>query len=140
MIEIKVKKIKEISKTPQKNHSSDAGWDLFSVENIIIPKQSRAIISTGISTEIPEGYCALIWDRSSMGSKGFHRFAGVIDCSYRGEWKVILCNFSQTNHEIKSGDKIAQAIIQKVEDVLFIEVDELSDTERGKKGFGSSGR
>lgn len=140
MLEIKVKKMNSLAKLPEKNHSSDAGWDLFSSQRIVLLKKRRSVISTGISTEIPEGYCALIWDRSSMGLKGVHRFAGVIDSSYRGEWKIIIYNSSQTHHQIEVGDKIAQAIIQKVEDISFIESDELSNTERGEQGFGSSGR
>ena len=140
MLEIKVKKLNSLAKLPEKNNSSDAGWDLFSSQKKVLLKKQRSVISTGISTEIPEGYCALIWDRSSMGLKGVHRFAGVIDSSYRGEWKIIIYNASQTNHQIEVGDKIAQAIIQKVEDISFIESYELSNTERGKQGFGSSGR
>ena len=64
----------------------------------------------------------------------------MIDSEYRGEWKVILFNHSNNDYKINKGDKIAQAIIQKVEDVSFLDVDSLSDSERGEKGFGSSGK
>ena len=95
---------------------------------------------TGIAVEFPEGYVALLWDRSGLGSKGIHRLAGVIDSGYRGEWKVVLLNTTKEPFEIKKGDKIIQCIIQKFEPVEILEVDELSNSQRGEKGFGSSGR
>lgn len=99
------------------------------------------IFKTGIACQTEPGWAALLWDRSGMGAvKHIHRFAGVIDtATYRGEWLVALMNFDNEPHIIKAGDKIVQAIIQKVEDCRVIEVAELSDTERGTKGFGSSG-
>ena len=75
-----------------------------------------------------------------MGSRGIHRLAGVIDSAYRGEWKVVLANLTDSPYEIRHGDKIAQALIQKVESVSFVEAEELSYSERGESGFGSSGR
>jgi len=140
MIKILTKKLNKLSITPKKNHDSDAGWDLFSVEKITLQPHSQATIPLGISTLIPEGYCALIWDRSGMGSRGIHRLAGVIDSAYRGEWKVVLANLTDSPYEIRHGDKIAQALIQKVESVSFVEAEELSYSERGESGFGSSGR
>tara|TARA_A100001201_G_scaffold89725_2_gene78619 strand:+ start:755 stop:1201 length:447 start_codon:yes stop_codon:yes gene_type:complete len=137
---IKVKALDEKATVPQKSHPSDAGFDIFTTESHTIKSGESHLFSTGIACEIPSGYCALLWDRSSLGSKGVHRLAGVIDSSYRGEWKVCLINLSDKDYEVESGDKICQAIIQKVEYFDFDPVDELSDTDRGQGGFGSTGR
>ena len=88
---------------------------------------------------IPWGYAGLIWDRSSMGVKGLHRFAGVIDSDYRGEIKVCIHNASQKSYTISEGDKIAQLVVQAIPSFFLREVDSLEGTERGGKGFGSSG-
>jgi dUTP pyrophosphatase len=89
---------------------------------------------------IPEGYVGLIWPRSGMAYKyGLDVFAGVIDSGYRGDIGVILYNSQYNSYEINKGDRIAQILIQKVEDFELVEVDDLEDSQRGKGGFGSSG-
>ena len=148
---LKVKKLTSSAKLPEKAHLSDAGFDIFTTEDYNLKPGETHLFDTGIACELPIGYCALIWDRSGLGSKGIHRLAGVIDSSYRGEWKVALVNLSNLNHtasvlqeqsayKVKAGDKIAQVIIQKVEPFSTVEVDELSETNRGDSGFGSTGR
>jgi len=98
------------------------------------------MFSTGISVEFPVGYVALLWDRSGLGSKGIHRFAGVIDSGYRGEWKVILINTTDKPFTIEAGDKIIQCVLQAFEPVVIKEALELAQSQRGAKGWGSSGR
>ena len=98
------------------------------------------MFSTGIAVEFPPIYVALLWDRSGLGSKSIHRLAGVIDSTYRGEWKVILTNLSSKTYLVKKGDKIIQCILQKYEDPEITEVSSLSETTRASEGFGSSGR
>jgi len=138
---IKVKKLVPHAVLPSYAHDGDAGMDLYSAENYLINPGEKQIISTGIATEFPKGYVALIWDRSSLAAKqGLTVLAGVIDYSYRGEWKVVLFNTSKNPYQIKRGDKIAQALIQPVYNPKIIEVQELSNTERGKNGFGSTGK
>lgn len=139
---IKVKLLSEDAKVPTKAHSSDAGWDIYA-SGLAQPVHShkRRLISTDISIAIPDGYCGLIWPRSGLSVKnGIDVLAGVIDSGYRGEIKVCLLNTSDQIVHIHPGDRIAQLIIQKVEDVEFLEVESLDDTDRGEGGFGSSGK
>jgi dUTP pyrophosphatase len=99
-------------------------------------------VDTGIAIEIPEGYYGMIVPRSSISKTGLilSNSCGTIDCGYVGPitFKFLIINNSQTQYE--SGDRIGQIIIRKLEDVEFIEVDELGDSERGAGGFGSTGR
>ena len=87
-----VKLLHDSAKPPTKGHINDAGWDLYAFETVSIPAGATVLVSTGIAMAIPKGYAGLIWDRSSMGVKGLHRHAGVVDCNYRGEVKVCLHN------------------------------------------------
>ncbi len=108
--------------------------------------QQRKLFRTGLQIAIPEGYGCIIKDRSGLSVKGgLHVVAGVIDSSYRGEWMICLTNLNSntgTNYwtTVTEGDRIAQAIIIPEYQLDFIEVDELSETWRGEKGFGSSGK
>jgi dUTP pyrophosphatase len=125
---------------PQYAHKGDAGADLKAVETQAIAPRSRKLIATGVSLELPEGYAGLIWPRSGLAVKlGLDSGAGVIDSHYRGEIKVLLFNHSDDEIHIKSGDRIAQLIIQKVETVEFVSSDRLSETTRNTSGFGSTG-
>ena len=126
--------------TPTKSNTTDAGYDLYSVNDVAIPKGYHALINTVIAIEIPKGYVGLIWDRSSLGVKGIHRHAGVIDCGYTGEVKVCLHNTSAVTYDIKKGDRIAQLIIQEAPHYELNEVQELGETDRSVGGFGSTGR
>lgn len=138
-MKIKIKKLHPNAIIPSYAHEGDAGIDLYSIENLILKPNHRAKIKTGISIEIPKGYVSLIWDKSGIGSKGIKTLGGVIDCNYRGEYIVILINLSSKNFEIKKGQKIAQLLIQKVENPKMEIVNNLSETLRGSKGFGSTG-
>ena len=102
--------------------------------------QAAVLVSTGISMAIPEGYVGLIWDRSSMGVKGVHRHAGVIDSGYRGHIKVCLHNTSKDTYHVEYGDRIAQILIQQAANFNLEEVESLDHTERGEGGFGSTGK
>lgn len=135
-----VKKLTDSSHVPTKGHPSDAGWDLYANENIQLWPEETKLISTGIAMSLPKGFVGLIWDRSSMGVKGIHRHAGVIDSSYRGEVKVCLHNTTGELYKIKSGDRIAQLLIQETPIFRLHEVEELDSTERGSGGFGSTGK
>ncbi len=122
-----------------------AGMDLraFINEDIILKPLERKLIPTGLYIELPEGYEAQIRPRSGLAFK--HGLTvlntpGTIDADYRGEIKVILVNLSNDNFTIKSGERICQMIISKHETVKLVEVDVLSDTERGAGGFGHTGK
>jgi dUTP pyrophosphatase len=125
---------------PKYAHTGDAGADLQALENKCIAPRSRELVATGVSIELPEGYVGLIWPRSGSAIKlGLDSGAGVIDSHYRGEIKVLLFNHSDEEIRIRSGDRIAQLIIQKVEAAKFIFSDQLNKTARNKAGFGSTG-
>ena len=128
------------AKPPTKGHMNDAGWDLYAFETISIPAGATVLVSTGIAMSIPKGYSGLIWDRSSMGVKGLHRHAGVVDCNYRGEVKVCLHNTTKEPYHIERGDRIAQILIQEAPTFIQHVVNELDSTDRGDGGFGSTGK
>jgi len=136
---LKVKKLDPEAILPKYAHAGDAGLDLFSCEAIVLKPGERKLISTGISTEVPEGYVSLIWDKSGIAASGIKTMGGVIDCHYRGEYKVVMLNTSDEDYEIKKGQKIAQLLIQPIMSVEVKEVSELSETERGTGSFGSTG-
>ena len=137
---LKVKKLHPDAKLPKRGSVSAAGLDLYSLEDVELKPQERKLISTGIAVEIPEGYFGLIKDRSGFAVKhGLHCLAGVVDSDYRGEVKVVLINLGNEPVKIEKHTRIAQMIIIPYLDVKVVEVDELSDSERQDKGFGSTG-
>jgi len=140
-MQLKIKKLNSEAIVPHYAHQDDAGFDLFSINDIEIPPRSRAQVSTGIAMEIPAGFVGLIWDKSGLSHKhGLKTLGGVIDAGYRGEVKVGLINLSAETYLLAKGHKVAQMIIQQKETCEIIEVDELSDTSRGEGGFGSTGK
>lgn len=139
IMEIKVKKLDPEAKLPTYANPSDAGMDLFSIEDITINPGELHKVKTGISIELPDGYVSLIWDKSGIASKSIKTFAGVIDSGYRGEYMIALMNLGKQEYKIEKGDKIAQVLIQKVEHPDVLVAEELSKTSRGAGGFGSSG-
>ena len=141
MKQIKIKLLSNFAKIPTKTNEEDAGWDLYSTQEVLIAPGCRAIISTGISAEIPDGYVGLIWPRSGLSIKqGSDILAGVVDATYRGEIKVCIHNCDKlSDMHILPGDRIAQILFQEIPKFELVEVEELSETQRGGKGFGSSG-
>lgn len=138
---LKVKKLVPEAKLPSRAQQGDAGLDLYSAEDmVIVPKELR-VVGTGIALEIPHGSVGLVWDKSGLAAKGgIKTMGGVIDAGYRGEIRVVLVNLGTVPHGIVAGDKIAQLLIQKVELPAIEEVSDLSDSERGEGGFGSTGK
>ncbi|MEI7719490.1 MAG: dUTP diphosphatase [archaeon] len=139
-MKIKIKKLHPDAKLPVYAHQGDAGMDLFSVEDKIIKAGEREIIGTGIAMEYQEGFCTLIWDRSGLAvNNGITLLGGVVEPSYKGEYKVIMLNTSKQDYEVKKGQKIAQVLIQPVVYAEIEETSQLSESSRGKNGFGSTG-
>lgn len=154
MLDILFKRLHPSAKQPIKNHQSDAGFDFFCVRdetfykdgpdtNLVYTKYlgigDRHLFHTGIAIELPLGYCLYFIDRSGMGGKRIiHRTGGLIDETFRGELLVSLINLSREKQYIHEGDKIIQGILISVPQARFMEVQELSQTERGEKCFGSS--
>lgn len=136
---LKIKKLHPSAEVPEFAREGDAGLDLFAIEGVSVGAGERVSISTGIAMEIPENHVGLIWDRGGVSfKKGLKVIAGVVDSGFRGEIKVIMANISSEPVEIMQGDKIAQMIIQPFERPEIEISNELSQTERGDKMFGSS--
>lgn len=135
-----VQRLNEYAKLPTRSHRTDAGLDLYSIEDVEIEAFTLAKIHTGIAIQLPDNTYGQITDRSSMGSKSIHVFGGVIDHGYRGEIVVLLYNADQDVHVISKGDKIAQLIIINIQHSTVMEVDSLDNSPRNKKGFGSTGK
>lgn len=139
-MKVRIKKIHEKAILPHYDYTGDAGLNLYAIEYKTLTPGERYLFGTGIAFEIPEGYVGLVWERSGLSNKhGLIVLGGVIDSGYRGEIRVGLFNSSKKFYIVKAGDKIAQMLIQQVVSVDVEEVDELSDTGRGKGGFGSTG-
>ena len=142
-MELKVKRLTESAILPTKNKPGDVGYDVYADEDINRTSDKSETIKTGIAIELPEGYGALLVGRSGRTSQTPLRVnLGVIDNGYRGELHVmndILTNGSRTIETFKKGDKIAQLIIIPIIELEVTEVETLSDSNRGDRGFGSSG-
>ena len=143
MVEVLITRSDSDMPLPSYAKSGDAGADLGSSENVVIAPGERALVSTGISIALPEGFAAFVHPRSGLAIKhgvGIVNAPGTIDAGYRGEIKVIVINHDLTSHyEIKRGDRIAQLVVQRVEQAEFCEVDALPESDRGSGGFGSTG-
>jgi dUTP pyrophosphatase len=122
----------------------DAGADLVTRIDVTIKPGERVLVPTGISLALPKGYVALVHPRSGLAIKhgiSLVNTPGTVDAAYRGEVACILINHDLTNEvSFKKGDRIAQLVIQKVEEADFIEVEELPGSDRGAGGFGSTGK
>lgn len=140
-MELKIAKLHPDAIMPAYAHDTDAGMDLFCAEAITIAPQQRVQVSTGIAMEIPDGYVGLIWDKSGISHKhGIKTVGGVIDAGYRGEIKIGVVNMSDQSYTFEVGHKVAQLLIQKIEQPIIIEVNQLSESARGDNGFGSTGK
>ena len=142
---VRFKKLSDGAKAPVYSSASAAGADLFACIDLPLtfaPGETVAV-PTGIACELPEGTVGLVCARSGMATKRGLAPAnkvGVIDSDYRGEIAVGLCNLSDEPFTIRPGDRIAQLVVTPCPPVSFLPAEELSETERGAGGFGSSGR
>lgn len=135
-----VKKLDPEAKIPERAHTSDAGLDLFTLDQGVVEINETIILRTGIAMAIPEGYVGLIWDKSGLAANyGLTCLGGVIDAGYRGEIMIKLANLGTEAYTITKHQKIAQLLIQPVALPQLEEVKELDETERGDAGFGSTG-
>lgn len=140
MIDVKV--LKSFGgQRPTYETSQSAGADVRSTEYVTIPAHGRALVRTGLKVAIPEGYEIMVRPRSGLAlKKGITvlNTPGCVDADYRGEIGVILFNTTNEDFEVQPGDRIAQLILNKVEQINWIEVEELDETKRGDGGFGST--
>lgn len=139
-MQVRIQKLDQNAVMPTYAHPGDAGMDIYSNEDVAIAPHGRLAVKTGIAMAVPEGYVALVWDKSGRALKeGLTTMAGVVDSGYRGEVMIVILNTSSTNIEIKKGQKLAQILVQPVASPELIEVDSLDDSSRGAGGFGSTG-
>lgn len=166
-MKVKIKKVTESAVLPTKAHATDAGYDLYA-DSMDYDASGNTVYGTGVAVEIPQGYVGLVFPRSSIAKKDLllSNAVGVVDSGYRGE---IMAKFKPTHisanpiklwwqlcvkrkhtldfntlsihrDEYKLGERIAQLIIMPYPEIEFEEVDELSDSDRGEGGYGSSGK
>ena len=142
---IRVKKLNPSAQLPTYGSAEAAGADLYAClsEPVTIQPGQTAWIPTGIALEVPKGCAGLVYARSSMGVKRGLAPAnkvGVIDSDYRGEIRVVLLNHGKEAQTVVHGERVAQFLITPVLTPSYVEAEELSDTDRGAGGFGSTGK
>lgn len=138
-------KVKAEGQLPSYGTDYSAGMDIYcnNSEKIVLKKGEMAKVETGLRVEIPQGFFGAVYPRSSAGTKlrvALANTTGIIDSDYRGEIKLFIVNQGENEVEINKGDRLVQMVIQPYIKVNIIEVDELTESERGNKGFGSTGR
>ncbi len=144
-LNVRFRRVSELAHFPTRGSSAAAGYDLYAAlaEPVHILPHTTVSIDTGLQFEIPEGYFAAIFARSGIAAREGLRPAncvGVCDSDYRGNYIVALHNDSDTERIVTPGERIAQMVVLPYLSVRFEETDQLSDTERGAGGFGSTGR
>lgn len=140
-MKIKTIKVHKNAVLPKLAHPSDAGWDLYSVEDVILKKGIVTLVKTGLSMEIPDGYEVQIRPRSGLALKRgvfMVNAPGTIDAGYRGEVGLILSVIGEDQF-FPSGTRLGQAVIASLAEGEFIWADHLSDSDRSTGGYGSSG-
>ena len=142
---IRVKKLHPMAKLPTYGSAEAAGADLYACleEPVTIDPGETAWISTGIALEVPKGCAGLVYARSSLGAKRGLAPAnkvGVIDSDYRGEIRVVLFNHGKVPQVVENGERVAQFLITPVLTPPYVEVEDLSQSDGGVGGFGSTGR
>ena len=139
-MKIKIKKLNKEAKLPHYALSGDVGMDLYSMEEVTIPPMGQYRFFHGFALEFPEGFGALVNDKSSISKAGLHTMGGVFDAGFRGEYNTHLVNLSDKPYTVEKGDKVSQLIIFPVAIAQLEEVEELSTSERGTGSFGSTGK
>lgn len=144
-MQIKIKKLRENANIPTRGSAAAAGYDLYAcIENAVtIKPHTTEKIGTGLAIAVPDGYFGAIFARSGLAAKQGLRPAncvGVADSDYRGEYIVAIHNDTDAEQIVETGERIAQLVVMPYLAVEFEEVEELSETERGAGGFGSTGK
>jgi len=143
-MEILVQRLDAGVPLPSQAHPGDAGLDLHAAEDVTLKPGERASVATGIAVAIPDGYAGFVVPRSGLAARygiGVVNAPGLIDCGYRGEIRVLLVNLDPSEAvELRRGERIAQLVIQPVEQPSLREATELPPSARGEGGFGSTGR
>jgi len=143
MLRVNVKLLSnDILLMPERKNVGDSGFDLKAAHDEVIEPHKWKLIKCGFSMEMSEGYEGQVRSRSGLALKSgmfVLNEPGTLDSSYRGEVGVILANYSDKTFEVKKYDRVAQLVFQQIPEVVLIQVNELSDSQRGMGGFGSTG-
>jgi dUTP pyrophosphatase len=141
-VELPIRRLRDDAVVPERAYAGDAGLDLAACERVELAPGGRATVGTGLAVAIPEGYAGFIQPRSGLAAKNgitIVNTPGLVDSGYRGELKVILLNTdSNDTFVVEPGMRIAQLVVMLVPGVAPVEVEELPESERGVRGFGSS--
>jgi len=142
VIELSIQRLRTDAVVPTRAYAGDAGLDLASCERVELGPGERATVATGLAVAIPDGYAGFVQPRSGLASRHgitIVNTPGLVDSGYRGELKVILLNTDATEvFVVEPGMRIAQLVVMQVPGIDPVEVDELPESERGVRGFGSS--
>ena len=144
-LEIRIVRLDPDLPLPAYARTGDAGADLVAREDAVLAAGGgRAVVPTGVAVAIPEGYAGFVLPRSGLAvghGVTVLNAPGLVDQGYRGELRVALVNTDATlDYVVRRGDRIAQLVVQRVEEAAFVEVAELPSSERGEGGFGHTGR
>jgi dUTP pyrophosphatase len=144
MIELAIRRLREDAILPERAYVGDAGLDLAACERHELGPGERAVVPTGLAVAIPEGYAGFVQPRSGLASRHgitIVNTPGLVDSGYRGELRVVLLNTDRSEpFVVEPGMRIAQLVVLPVPEVELVEVEELPESERGVRGFGSSSR
>jgi len=142
VIDLPITRLREDAVLPRQAYDGDAGFDLASCERVTLGPGERALVGTGLAVAIPEGYAGFVHPRSGLAARhgiSVVNSPGLVDSGYRGELRVVLLNTDANDpFTVEPGMRIAQLVVLPVPPVSLIEVDELPESERGVRGFGSS--
>ncbi len=143
MIEVPLRRLSEQAVVPTYAHPGDAGADLCTTVDVRLRPGERALVPTGVAVALPPGYVALVHPRSGLAARcglSIVNSPGTVDAGYRGEIKVLLINLDPRDDIVLDrGDRVAQLVVQQVEQARFVEVEQLPDSTRGVGGYGSTG-
>ena len=142
MIELAVRRLRDGAVVPDRAYAGDAGLDLAACEKVELRPGERAVVGTGIAVAIPDGYAGFVQPRSGLAARhglSVVNAPGLIDSGYRGEIRVVLLNTDRLEpFVVEQGMRIAQLVVLPVPELAIVETDELPESERGVRGFGSS--
>ena len=142
MIELPIRRLRPDAVLPQRAYGGDAGLDLAACERVELGPGERATVPTGLAVAIPEGYAGFVQPRSGIAMRNgitIVNSPGLVDSGYRGELQVVLLNTDQRDpFVVEPGMRIAQLVVVPIPDVELVELEELPESERGVRGFGSS--
>jgi dUTP pyrophosphatase len=142
VIELPIRRLREDAVVPERAYAGDAGLDLAACERVELGPGERAVVGTGLAVAIPDGYAGFVQPRSGLAARyglSVVNAPGLIDSGYRGEIRVVLLNTDRREpFVVEPGMRIAQLVVLPVPDLELVEMDELPESERGVRGFGSS--